>query len=105
MPSTEIHDIAEKIRYEPFNTLTNNCLIKAFKFKSACRREGIKVAVVVGFGIVELRRFGLRAKLPFFHSWAYVNHTRTDVARPLDQVSPWGNYDIELKSLVGVWIW
>lgn len=101
----QTHIIAEEIRHIPFNTLTNNCIIKAFKFKNACRKAGISAAVVVTIGIVELDRFGLRAKLPFTHTWAYVGHKRIEVARPLDKKSPWGTYDIDLIPLVGIWLW
>lgn len=100
----QVHDIAEKIRHEPFNTITNNCLIKSLRFKRACKEAGIDVAVVMTFGIVEFRRYGLHGRLPFIHTWAYVDHTRVEVARPLDQMSPWGTYDIDLKSVIGIWI-
>ncbi len=101
----ELHNIAEKIRHEPFHSLTNNCIIKSFKFRKACKNAGIDAAAVIAFGIVELNRFGLHGKFPFFHSWGYANHTRIEVARPLDERGPWGTYDIDLTSVIGIWIW
>lgn len=100
-----IYEIVEQIRHVPFNTFTNNCLIKSLRFRKECRKVGVKAAVVMTLGIVELNRFGIHAKLPFTHTWAYIDECRIEVARPLDQKSPWGSYDIDLKPIIGIWLW
>jgi len=100
----QVYAIADRLRQEPFNTITNNCIIKSLRFKRECKRIGVDAYVVIAVGIVRLERFNLSLKLLFAHGWAEVNGRRIEVARPLNQKSPWGTFDIDFKPLVAVWI-
>lgn len=104
MESKEVNTIAEKLRQVPFHTITNNCLRKSFRFKRECKRIGTDARVVITIGIVRIERFGLSLKLLFGHAWVEVNGQRIEVARPLNQKSPWGTFDIDFKPLIGIWI-
>jgi len=99
---TKIDEIAEKLRQESFHTITNNCLIKSFRFKRECKRIGVDAQVVITVGIVRLERFNLSLKLPFAHGWVEINGERIEVARPLNKKSPWGTFDIDFKPLVRI---
>ncbi len=102
---TYIEDLIEELRHDRFHTFTNNCLRKSFMLQRACKAEGIQSAVVVTLSMIELRRFGLHGWFPFTHAWVYLDHERVEVARPLEEVNPWGSYDIDLTPILGVWIW
>lgn len=98
-----LEEIADSIRAEPFHILTNNCLIKSFRFKRECALRGIKAKVVISFGYTRVTRF-IKLIIPIIHAWAEVEGKRMEVARPLDEPGPWGTLDSEVKPLVAVWI-
>lgn len=103
---TKVDEIAEKLRQEPFHVfpMRYNCIGKSFRFKEECRKAGIDARVVICLGIVEMRRFGCSIKLPWGHEWGEVGNERIEVARPLDQRSPWGTFDIDFKPVIAIWI-
>jgi len=98
----QVYAMAERLRQEPFNIITNNCLIKSLRFKRECKRIGIDAYVVIAVGIVGLERFNLSLKLLFVHGWAEINGQRIEVARPLNQKSPWGTFDIDFRPLARI---
>lgn len=102
----KVDEIAEKLRQEPYHILPMkyNCVGKSFRFKKECINTGIKARVVICFGIVTTRRFGPLLKVPMIHGWGEVDNKRIEVARPLDEKSPWGTFDIDLKPIIAVWI-
>jgi len=103
---TRVKKIAEKIRHEPYRVLPMgyNCIGKSFRFKKECLRGGIEARVVISLSIVETRRLGFPAKVPMIHGWGEVDNRRIEVARPLDERSPWGTFDIDLKPMIAIWI-
>ncbi|MFC1910555.1 hypothetical protein ACFLXC_04645 [Chloroflexota bacterium] len=96
-------EIADSLRQEPFNTLTNNCLIKSFRFKRRCAELGIKARVVISFGYAPVSR-GLRFFVPIIHGWAEVDGCRIELAHPLDDPNVFGTLDSEVKPLAAIWI-
>ena len=101
----KIEEIAERIRHEPFHSLTNNCFIKSIKFKRACSKLDIRVAVVASLSTVEFRRWGIHFWFLIIHAWAFANERRLEVARPLDEKSLWGTFDIDVIPIIGIWFW
>lgn len=98
-----VDEIAETIRRVPFHAVTNNCLIKSFRFKRECGRKGIKARVVISFGFARVDR-RIRLAVPIFHAWAEVDGRRIEVARPMDEASLWGTLDSEIKPVMAVWV-
>jgi len=98
-----IYEIAEAIRKTPFHTLTDNCLIKSFRFKKRCRKQGIKAYVVISFGFAPVK-WGVRLAVPIVHGWAEVDGRRIEVARSLYQKSLWGTFDKEIKPVFAIWV-
>jgi hypothetical protein len=78
----EVERLAEKLRHEPYHTLTNDCIIKARKLKKACAPLGIPVKVVACIGLARARLFGRWWTLPVIHGWAEVEGKRIEVSRP-----------------------
>jgi len=103
---TKVEKIAEKFRQEPFHVLPMRytCVGKSFRFKEECRRAGVEARVVICLGGVKTRRFGFLLKVPMIHGWGEVDSERIEVARPLDEKSPWGTFDIDLKPVIAIWI-
>jgi len=103
---TKVGKIAEKLRHEPYHVfpMRYNCVGKSFRFKRGCLKVGIVARVVICFGIITTKRFGVLLKIPMIHGWGEVNHERIEVARPLDEKSPWGTFDIDLKPIVAIWV-
>lgn len=98
-----IYDIAEAVRKTPFHTLTDNCLIKSFRFKRQCRSKGTDAHVVISFGFARVAR-GIRLVVPIIHAWAEVDGRRIEVARPLDKLSLWGTLDKDIKPVFAIWL-
>lgn len=101
---TKVDKIAEKLRQEPYHVfpMRYNCLGKSFRFKEECRRADIEARVVICLGIIKTRKFGPLLKIPMVHGWGEVENRRIEVARPLDQRSPWGTFDIDLKPVITI---
>ena len=103
---TKVDEIAEKLRQEPYHIfpVRYNCIGKSVRFKKECLRAWIRARVLICFGIVKTRRFGPLIIIPMIHGWGEVEGRRIEVARPLDEKSPWGTFDIDLEPMVAVWI-
>lgn len=98
--------IAEKLRREPYHVLPMkyNCIGKSFRFKKECSKVNIEAKVVISLGIVTTKRFGFLMKVPMIHGWGEVDNTRIELARPLNQKSFWGTFDIDLSPMIAIWI-
>ncbi len=97
--------IADKLRSEPWRVLPMkyNCIGKSFRFRSACRKLGIPAKIVFAIISVDNPRFSfLPRTLIGFHAWVGLYGQRIELARPLDELNPWGCYDIDLKRLFAV---
>ena len=103
---TKVDEIAERLRREPYHVLPMryNCIGKSFRFKREGLSNGINARVVICLSVVETRRFGFLIKVPMIHGWGEVDNRRIEVARRLDERSPWGTFDIDLKPLIAIWI-
>lgn len=104
---TQVEEIAERLRHEPYHVLPMrcNCLGKSFRFKRECRKAGIDARVVICIGIIYPRIiFGCSLKVPMVHEWGEVCNKRIEVARPLDQRGPLGTFDIDIKPIIAVWV-
>lgn len=101
-----IDEIAERLRQEPHRVfpVRYTCVGKSFRFKEECRRAGVDARVVICFGRVKTKRFGPLLVLPMIHGWGEVENRRIEVARPLDEKSPWGTFDIDLEPVVAIWL-
>ncbi len=96
--------IAEKIRREPYHALTNNCVHKSLRFRDECRRIGIRAKIVLALVITPCKRFLLPPYIVWFHAWAEVDGQRIELARLLDERSPFNTYDIDVKPVVAVYL-
>ncbi len=94
--------IAERIRKEPFNMLTNNCLRKSFKFRKECRKIGIEVGIVFALVLTRCDKFPLPRYVVWFHGWAVVDGRRIELARPLDEKNTANTFDIDIRPLVAI---
>jgi len=103
---TKVEKIAEKFRQEPYHVLPMrySCIGKSFRFKEECIEAGIKARVVISLGVVTTKRLGPLLKILMIHGWGEVDSERIEVARPLDEESPWGTFDIDLKPTIAIWI-
>lgn len=103
---TKVERIAEKFRQEPYHVLPMrySCIGKSFRFKEECIKAGIKARVAISLGVVTTKRLGPLLKILMIHGWGEVEGRRIEVARPLDEKSPWGTFDIDLKPVIAIWI-
>ncbi|MFQ5997167.1 MAG: hypothetical protein ACE5KP_06040, partial [Dehalococcoidales bacterium] len=78
----KVEEIAERLRHEPYNFLTNDCFIKARKLKRECAVLGIPVRIVACIGLVRAQVFRLWwMTIPVVHGWAEVEGKRIEVSR------------------------
>ena len=90
--------IAVQLRRQPYRLFSHNCLVKSFKFKERCLGIGIETRVVISICLIA------GWHLPTIHAWAEVKGERIELARPLDQVNPWGVCDLDLKPVAAIWL-
>ena len=96
-------EIAERLRREPYNLLTNDCFIKARKFKRECKALGIPARVVACIGLVRARVFGLWwMTIPVIHGWAEVEGKRIEVSRPAGVPGTWGIIPATIRPIITV---
>jgi len=93
------NEIIQKIRDEPYNFWTNNCIHKAFKAKS---QLGFG-RVVICLGLARTRYFGRRLVILVIHAW-FDNGRRIEVSRPPEQEGIWGIINQKIRPLLGIWI-
>lgn len=95
-------EIAEKLRHEPYKTLTNDCIIKSVRLKRQCRNLGIPARVVVCIGLARARWFGHWLTLPVIHGWGEVEGKRIETSRPLGSAGIWGIVPVNIRPLVAL---
>jgi hypothetical protein len=84
-------EIAERLRHEPSNLLTNDCFIKSIKMKRWCGKLGIPAQVVACIGVVRAKVFRLWwLTIPVIHGWVEIDGRRMEVSRPLGAAGTWG---------------
>lgn len=98
----EVSIVADRLRSEPwkFLPMRYNCVGKTLRFRSACRKLGTHTKAVFAVVAVDNMRFPfLPRTLIGFHVWAEVDSQRIELARPFDEPSPWGCYDIDMRRV------
>jgi hypothetical protein len=95
-------NLAEKLRQEPYNLLTNDCIIKSVRLKKQCRALGIPAKVVVCVGTARARWFGRWLTIPVIHGWGEVEGNRIETSRPLGSSGIWGIIPPEVKPIIAI---
>ncbi len=99
----KVEKIAERLRREPYNFLTNDCFIKSLKLKRECQALGIPVKVVACIGLVRAHVLGLWwMTIPVIHGWAEVEGKRIEVSRPPGVPGPWGIIPAQIRPIIRV---
>jgi len=94
--------IAEKLRQEPYNTFTNDCITKSLRFKNECKAMGIPARVVVCIGLARARWFGRWLTIPVIHGWGEVERQRIETSRPLGSSGIWGIVPVNIRPVIAV---
>jgi hypothetical protein len=96
-------EVAERLRHEPYNLLTNDCFIKARKLKRWCKALGIPVRIVACIGLVRARVFRLWwMRIPVIHGWAEVEGKRIETSRPLGSSGTWGIIPGNIRPVIAI---
>jgi hypothetical protein len=93
-------ELAEPLRREPYNLLTNDCITKSVRLKRECRSEGIQAKVVVCLGLARAKWFGRWLTIPVFHGWGEVERKRIETSRPLGTSGLWGIFPAKIRPLI-----
>ena len=94
------NEIAETLRQEPYNLLTNDCLTKSVRLKRSCKAEEIPAKVAVCIGLARARWFGHWLTLPVIHGWGEVEGQRIETSRPLGSSGIWGIVPVNIRPLL-----
>lgn len=97
----KVEKLAEHLRHEPYNLLTNDCFVKSIKLKRQCEKLGIPARIVACIGIVRaqvLRLWWL--KIPVVHGWVEVDEQRIEVSRPRGAVGTWGIIPRNIRPVI-----
>lgn len=97
-----VDEIAEKLRQEPYNLLTNDCITKSFRLKKMGKELGIPVRVVLCIGLARARWFGKWLTIPVIHAWGEVYGQRIETSRPLGSSGTWGIVPVNIKPVISV---
>lgn len=97
--------IAENLRQESYHLFRNDCFTKSLRFRSECRKRGIKAHVVwCALGLA-------KAKLPFLgevtipystHFWGEVKGQRFETSRPLGSQGALGIVPSKIKPIIAI---
>lgn len=97
--------IAENLRQEPYHLFRNDCLIKSLRFRSECRKRGIKAYVVwCALGLAKAK-FPLLGEItiPYStHFWGEVKGQRFETSRPLGSEGGFGIVPSKIKPIITV---
>lgn len=93
-------EIAERLRQEPYNLLTNDCISKSVRLKSECRSLGIPAKVVVTIGIAKARLLSRRLTVPVIHGWGEVEGKRVETSRPIGSSGVMGIIPVNIKPVI-----
>ncbi len=94
--------IAERLRQEPYNLLTNDCLTKSIRLKRECKALGIPVRVVACIGLARARLFGFWLTIPVIHGWGEVEGKRIETSRTLGSSGIWGIIPANIKPVIAL---
>jgi hypothetical protein len=94
--------IAEKLRQEPYNLFSNDCIIKSVRLKKECQAMGIPARVVVCIGQARARWFGRWLTIPVIHGWGEVESKRIETSRPLGSAGIWGIVPMNIKPVIAI---
>ena len=92
--------IAETLRQEPYNLLTNDCLTKSIRLKRECKALGVPVRVVACIDLARARLFGCWLTIPVIHGWGEVEGKRIETSRPLGASGIWGIIPANIKPII-----
>jgi hypothetical protein len=97
--------IAENLRREPYHLFRNDCLTKSLRFRSECRKRGIRARLIwcaLGLSRTKLPFFG-EATIPYFtHFWGEVKGQRFEVSRPLGSQGGLGIVPSKIKPIIAI---
>ena len=96
-------EIAEKLRQEPYNLLTNDCIVKSIRLKREYKALGIPIRVVVCIGLGRARLFRRCLTIPVIHAWGEVDGKSIETSRPLGSAGIWGIVPMNIKPIIAVW--
>jgi len=97
----KVEELAEKLRHEPYNMLTNDCFIKSLKLRRECQKLGIPVRLVACIGLARAKVFRLFwMTIPVIHGWAEVDGQRIEVSRPRDVPGTWGILPWNIRPVI-----
>ena len=104
---TDVDDVAENLRQEPYHLLgfrKSNCIAKSFRFKRECKLIGVEARVVICIGLTRAKPLGFWMKMFTIHAWGEVDGRRIETAMPLGKVGIWGVVDINIKPVLAIWL-
>jgi len=98
-------NIAESLRQEPYHLFRNDCLFKSLRFRSQCRKQGIKAYLVwctLGLTKAKLPLLG-KVTIPYAtHFWGEVKGQRFETSRPLGSSGGLGIVPSKIKPIITV---
>jgi hypothetical protein len=97
--------IAENLRQEPYHLFRNDCFIKSLRFRSQCRKKGIKAYVVwCALGLAKVRLPLIReVTIPYCtHYWGEVKGQRFETSRPLGSPGAFGIVPSKIKPIIAI---
>jgi hypothetical protein len=95
-------EIAEALRQEPYNLLSNDCITKSVRFKRMCKSLGIQAKVVVCMGLARACWFGRQLTIPVIHGWGEVAGRRIETSRPLGTQGIWDIVPVDIKPFIAI---
>ena len=97
--------ISENLRQEPYHVFRNDCLTKSLRFRSECRKGGIKAQLVwcvLGLSRVKIPLLGEVTIPHCTHFWGQVQGHRFETSRPLGSRGSFGVVPSEIKPIFTV---
>lgn len=100
-----VEKIAEDLRQEPYHLFINDCLAKSIRFRSQCRRRGIKAYVIwctLGLAKLKIPSLG-EISIPYCtHFWGEFEGKRFETSRPLGTRGLFGIIPSRIKPLLTI---
>lgn len=97
--------IAEGLRKEPYHLFRNDCFTKSLRFRSECRKRGIKARLVFCvLGVVKARLPLVgEVNIPYTpHFWGEVKGQRIETSRPLGSCGHLGIAPSKIRPVIVV---
>ncbi|MFH1651025.1 MAG: hypothetical protein ABID87_02815 [Chloroflexota bacterium] len=95
-----VEKLAEKLRQEPYRTLTNDCFVKSARLKRQLRRRGLNSRVIATIGLGQARLFGRWLTIPVLHGWLEVDGKRVETSRPLGSAGIWSIVPVNIRPVI-----